>query len=80
MALGNPPNLLAQLIDLGLDSGDSVQLGGEFTVDILNVPIDGLDQALSAFGAGRHSRSTLKACGATLSGWSSLTDVSTRAA
>jgi hypothetical protein len=60
-----------------LDSGKSVQLGGELTVDILNVPIDGLDQAQSAFGAGRRSRSTLNAGGATLSGWSSLTDVST---
>jgi hypothetical protein len=44
------------------------------------VPIDGLDQAFSAFGAGSSRFCTLTACHATTSNWSSLANLSTRAA
>src|SRR5687768_15244317 len=75
--LRKQPDLLAQVIDMRLEFGDAVQLRGEFTVDILNVPIDGLDQAFSAVGADGSRFCTLTACHATTS---SLANLSTRPA
>jgi hypothetical protein len=52
MALQSPPDLVAQFIHLQLDPHHTLHLNGEFSVNILDLPVHGRDESLPTLAAG----------------------------